>query len=44
MKQNDLMHDALALFRQLSKEDQLTYLSHLRSLLAGQGRVAADPQ
>lgn len=44
MVQNGIMTEALELFRLLSEEDQLTYLSHLRSLLAGQGPAAAGPQ
>lgn len=43
MVQNDIMTEALELFRQLSEEQQLTYLSRLRSLLAEQEQAPADP-
>lgn len=43
MAQNNIMAEALALFRQLSQEEQLTYLSRLRSLLAEQEQAPADP-
>lgn len=43
MVQNDIMTEALELFRQLSEEQQLIYLSRLRSLLAEQEQAPADP-
>lgn len=43
MVRNDIMTEALELFRQLSEEQQLIYLSRLRSLLAEQEQAPADP-
>ena len=43
MVQNDMVSEVLELFRQLSEEQQLIYLSRLRSLLAEQEQAPADP-
>ena len=43
MVQDDMVSEVLELFRQLSEEQQLTYLSRLRFLLAEQGQAPADP-
>lgn len=42
MVQDDMVSEVLELFRQLSEEQQLTYLSRLRSLLAEQEQAPAD--
>lgn len=42
MVQDQITAEALALFRQLPEDDQLRFLEHLRSLLAGQGSASAD--
>lgn len=43
MTQNQIIAQALALFRRLSQEEQTTYLLHLRSLLAEPRPAPADP-
>lgn len=43
MVQDNMMSEVLELFRQLSEEQQLTCLSHLRSLLAEPEQAPVDP-
>lgn len=43
MAQEDILTEALALFRQLHEEAQLTYLARLRSLSAGPEQAPAAP-
>ena len=42
MDRDQAEREALALFRELSDAQQLTYLSYLRSLLAGPEQAPAD--
>lgn len=42
MAQNNILTEALELFRRLSEEEQLTYLERLRSLLAEPAPGPAD--